>query len=91
MHAPMRCFQNALAYFATVVSSTRKMFMKLTPGVNATKLSFFILGLLTRVFVAGKPFQEPTFAGGPEECSTRVGSGLKSLLGTNTSAYFAPL
>jgi hypothetical protein len=27
-HAPMQCFQNALAYFATAVSYSRKMFMK---------------------------------------------------------------
>ena len=29
MHAPMQCFQKALAYFATAVSYARKMFMKL--------------------------------------------------------------
>jgi hypothetical protein len=30
----MQCFGNALAYFTTAVSYSRKMFMKLTPGVN---------------------------------------------------------
>jgi hypothetical protein len=29
----MQCFQNALSYFATAVRYTRKMFMKLTPGL----------------------------------------------------------
>ncbi len=32
MHAaPMQCFQNALAYFATVLNYKGKMSMKLTP------------------------------------------------------------
>jgi hypothetical protein len=30
--------KHTLAYFATVVSYTRKMFMKLTPGFNVIKL-----------------------------------------------------
>ncbi len=34
MHATVQCFGNAPAYFATAVSYARKMFMKLTPGVN---------------------------------------------------------
>ncbi len=38
MHAPMACFQNAAAYFATVVSYPRKMFVKWTPGPNIIKL-----------------------------------------------------
>ncbi len=37
MHAPMQCFQNALAYFATVVSYARKMLMKSITGVCTTK------------------------------------------------------
>jgi hypothetical protein len=31
-HAPMQCFQNTVAYLATAVSYTCKMFMKWTPG-----------------------------------------------------------
>jgi hypothetical protein len=31
----MQCFQNALAYFYTVVSYTRKMFTKSTPGLGS--------------------------------------------------------
>jgi hypothetical protein len=31
MHANMQRFQNALAYFATLVSYARKIFIKLTP------------------------------------------------------------
>jgi hypothetical protein len=38
IHAPMQCFQNALAYFATGVSYACKMFIKLTPGANVIKL-----------------------------------------------------
>jgi hypothetical protein len=34
----IQCFQNALAYFATVVSYAGKMFMKSTPGANVIKL-----------------------------------------------------
>jgi hypothetical protein len=34
MHASMKCFQNALAYFASAVSYVYKMFVKLTAGVN---------------------------------------------------------
>ncbi len=33
LHVPMQCFQAALAYFATAVSYTCKMFMKVAPGV----------------------------------------------------------
>ncbi len=32
MHVPMQCVQNALAYFATVVSYECKMFINLAPG-----------------------------------------------------------
>jgi hypothetical protein len=40
IHAPMQCFQNALAYLATAVSYMRKMFLKLVPGVCIIKLFF---------------------------------------------------
>ncbi len=43
----MRCFQNALAYFATAVSYDRKMFMKSTIGANIQK-DFFSLPLTFR-------------------------------------------
>jgi hypothetical protein len=33
-NAAMQCFRNVLAYFVTAVNYARKMFMKLTPGVN---------------------------------------------------------
>ncbi len=40
MHAPMRCCQNALAYFAIAVSYMRKMFMKLAPeGIARRQIS----------------------------------------------------
>jgi hypothetical protein len=32
MHAPVKCLQNAPAYFSTSVSYERKMFMKSTPA-----------------------------------------------------------
>ncbi len=32
MHSPTQYFQNALAYFSTTVSYTRKMFINLAPG-----------------------------------------------------------
>ncbi len=38
MHAPMQCFQNALAYFPTTISYPYKMFLKLTPEPNVVKL-----------------------------------------------------
>jgi hypothetical protein len=38
MRRDMLCFQNALAYFAMVVSYACKMFMKATPGVNVITL-----------------------------------------------------
>jgi hypothetical protein len=31
LHASVQCFQNVLAYFATAVTYTRKMILKLTP------------------------------------------------------------
>jgi hypothetical protein len=34
----MLCFQDALAYFAMVVSYACKMFFKATPGVNVNEL-----------------------------------------------------
>ncbi len=37
MHAPMACFQNALAYFATAVSYACKMFLKLTTGLEGDR------------------------------------------------------
>ncbi len=38
MHAPMQCFQNALACFAmAIVGYAIKMFMKSTPGANVLK------------------------------------------------------
>jgi len=38
MHVPMRSdLQNALAYFATAVDYTLKLYMKLTPGANVIK------------------------------------------------------
>jgi hypothetical protein len=38
MHAPMHCFQNGLAYFATAVIYNCKMFMKLTPGRRSHRI-----------------------------------------------------
>jgi len=38
MKTATQCFQNELAYFATAVSYTCKMFMKLTPEMNVRKL-----------------------------------------------------
>jgi hypothetical protein len=35
MHAPMLCFKNALAYFATAISYEHKIFMKLTPELRS--------------------------------------------------------
>jgi hypothetical protein len=44
-HAPMKYFQNALAYFAMAVSYTRNMYMKYSPVVNYEEL-FFSLSLM---------------------------------------------
>jgi hypothetical protein len=40
MRAPMQCFQNALAYFATTKSHEHKMCMELTPMANFIKTFF---------------------------------------------------
>jgi len=40
MHALMQCFQTALAYSATAVSYAHKMFMKLIPDDEFSKLFF---------------------------------------------------
>jgi hypothetical protein len=48
------------AYFATAVSYTRNIFMKLTTGDNLIKLFFFLTGeeaKEARVFSPEKPFQ----------------------------------
>jgi hypothetical protein len=37
-HAPMQCFQNARAYFATAIGYEHKMFMKSPPGIIVMKL-----------------------------------------------------
>jgi hypothetical protein len=39
MHAPMQCFQNVLAYFASVRSYADKMFMKLRPGCGEGRVA----------------------------------------------------
>jgi hypothetical protein len=38
MHFPIKCFQNALTYFAMAVIYGRKMLMKLPPGTDVIKL-----------------------------------------------------
>jgi hypothetical protein len=38
MHAPVQWLLNALAYFATAISYTSKMFTKSTPEVNVINL-----------------------------------------------------
>ncbi len=38
VHFPIKCFQNALTYFAIAVSYGRKMLMKLPPGTDVIKL-----------------------------------------------------
>ncbi len=47
----MHCFQNALAYFATVVGYTRKIFMKLTPARQGG-LALFIGSFTLAKFVS---------------------------------------
>jgi hypothetical protein len=49
MQALLQCYQNAPAYFATAVSYTCKMFMKLTPWACTLKL-FTVLNIIT-VFI----------------------------------------
>jgi hypothetical protein len=48
MNAPMQCFQNAPANFATAVSYERKMFMKLAPEVVWTSSRWRRTGLPAR-------------------------------------------
>jgi hypothetical protein len=43
-HAPMQCFQNELAYFDTIVSYARKMFIKLPPVRCPELLALWIEG-----------------------------------------------
>jgi hypothetical protein len=55
-----RCFQNALAYFASAVSFTCKRFVKLTLGANFIKhFTGIIYEFLEKAgaFFPGKPFQ----------------------------------
>ncbi len=62
-HCPMQCFQNALPYFVTVVSYTRKMLIKLIPDLVAqAAIALGGLGLLATVayipfYIGNSPFR----------------------------------
>ncbi len=48
MHASIKCFRNTLAYFATVVSYARKIFIKSTHVCQSYNTFFFVILATTK-------------------------------------------